>query len=1203
MRHNVLRRCFAWFGVSLLLFTAFIVPYITQRDAYAASLNYQVAADEIRAASRIQRIVNVAKKCTTSESTQLSPKASGAVTISDAMTYWNAALNGTAGDTNMPSGPWLEDEVQNKVDDGEIHCDNGPINILQVFANYLGYDLATEVACNGDEPGILTAYVNGEYTHAKCSSLIGQEGYTFQWRTETNINKHMKYLYEKYKTDNPRVGQYLPGWDDVGNFTDKAVSYYVYYDDFWWACASGDYYTGDTSILPKDVYWDTTIPVLNTNTGEYNVWRNYKKECTGGDDNSKCSWDSSVVGDSAGARSCTDVIKKLREYGTDAGAATKAGAESALKEAQDAAKSRCNWIAGQGLHGDPSLSVNAQLDIAKQIIADPEAARTTLKEQNPDATEEQLDEAVAKVVERAEYVKTELEALIATGVYWEEGEEGEIICKTWPSVYNGDITPDSQYTPPPTEFVTTTVETTQPVETPLTCANSGGAASLGWIVCPILEWMGRASEELYSNYLEPALQIEPKLFKKNSAGQGTDSTEDAWGVFQGIANICFIILFLAVIFSQLTGVGIDNYGIKRILPKMIVAAILVNLSYYICLIAVDLSNILGNGLQAMFDNLPTGASTLSIPDSNATLSAVSSTAITGVAVLGTLVLMVGAIWKNPAVLLSLLVGALGVIIAIFFLFVLLTAREAAIVVLVVISPLAMACYMLPNTKKLFDRWIGMMKGLLLVYPIAGLLVGGGNYVSKLLLSTGFASGGFVSALTSMIVGVIPIFFIPTVLKSSFAALGNLGAKISGLGDRMRGGVDRKIRNSEGFKNAQRAGLERRTRIKAGLDKNGNLTAHGERKANRARSRVGQLFGSDKRQAAYIAAAKKNMGEGEAAGASLSNALARTGISSADNAGDLLAGNGMKIFDGGSESAYYGRQFITAARAGNISSMNSAIEAMRGSNMKSKDIAKVVRAAQNGGDIRIGSDESRASWYRELSKKYGGDFLATDYELGAYAMGGGTGNDGNLGDYGTFVAKRDASGNIIKDSNGDIEYNIGMDDIKPEEFGKMSGDSMAGMLASGIVDASMAQRAIEANANISADKKIMLSAMANGATVTDATAFKNAAKDILNATSADFASGPMSIGGIDVTEAMRNAWTSATPDSVNVVQNFHGGGQQFEPVEVKINHEVKVSGTPGSAGGFSADDVKYAEWQAGHWEENKRNLGNTGRDTTPNNPPR
>lgn len=347
-----------------------------------------------------------------------------------------------------------------------------------------------------------------------------------------------------------------------------------------------------------------------------------------------------------------------------------------------------------------------------------------------------------------------------------------------------------------------------------TCMNSGGAESLGWIVCPILSWLKNAATEVYENALEPALQVEPKLFTESGGG-----TEKAWSFFQGMANVLFVILFLFVIFSQLTGVGIDNYGIKKIMPKLVIVAVLINLSYLICVLCVDLSNIIGNSLQSLFDGLPTGS-----PDSSvagALGSGFGATAITAVILLAGLGGGALVVWKNPAVIISLLVGALGVVIAIFFVFVLLAAREAAIIVLTVLSPLAFACYMLPNTKMIFDKWLKFWKGLLLLYPICGALIGGGNFVSNLLLSAGIATQGFWSALTAMLVGIIPIFFIPIALKNAFAAMGTIGSKITGFGDKMRGGATRGVRNSDSYKNLQKRGLETGIRRKAGYDRDGN----------------------------------------------------------------------------------------------------------------------------------------------------------------------------------------------------------------------------------------------------------------------------------------------------------------------------------------------------------------------------------------------
>ena len=347
------------------------------------------------------------------------------------------------------------------------------------------------------------------------------------------------------------------------------------------------------------------------------------------------------------------------------------------------------------------------------------------------------------------------------------------------------------------------------------CLSQKGAGSLGWIVCPLLKWMSDAATQTYEDYVAPSLQIEPTLFN----GGGGDNVKTAWETFRDIANVLFIILFLVVIFSQLTGIGIDNYGIKKILPRLIVAAIMINLSYIICILLVDLSNILGNGLKGIFDAL--GAQLNPVVDFTADGAESSGGSVSGVlasvGVLAAVGVMVGAIWANPAILLSLLVGALGVIVSIFFLFILLAVRKAAVIVLTVISPLAVVAYMLPNTKMLFDKWWKFFEGLLLVYPIAGLLVGGGDYISRLLLGT---STGFLTGLTAMIVGIVPIFFIPTVLKGAFAAMGRVGGMLTGLGGVARGKVTGAARGSGAYKNLQNRGLERQTRLRAGIDANG-----------------------------------------------------------------------------------------------------------------------------------------------------------------------------------------------------------------------------------------------------------------------------------------------------------------------------------------------------------------------------------------------
>ena len=85
----------------------------------------------------------------------------------------------------------------------------------------------------------------------------------------------------------------------------------------------------------------------------------------------------------------------------------------------------------------------------------------------------------------------------------------------------------------------------------VTCMNSGAGKSLGWILCPVLDLLTNTAEKTYNSIIKPSMNIESDLFDQSKAGAGTHS---AWSVFQGIANVAFVVLFMVVIVSQVTGI-------------------------------------------------------------------------------------------------------------------------------------------------------------------------------------------------------------------------------------------------------------------------------------------------------------------------------------------------------------------------------------------------------------------------------------------------------------------------------------------------------------------------------------------------------------------------------------------------------------------------------------------------------------------------
>lgn len=335
------------------------------------------------------------------------------------------------------------------------------------------------------------------------------------------------------------------------------------------------------------------------------------------------------------------------------------------------------------------------------------------------------------------------------------------------------------------------------------CTLAGGP--LSWILCPAMSVMGAAVEGLYSWIENQFLSIDANLYSNSS------ETYNAWKNFQSYANIFFIILLVFVIISQVTGFGISNYGIKKTLPKLVIAIILINISFFVCQMAVDLSNILGSSIKELFDGMAGDISTANLGTSiGAVVSyVVGAGELTGLAIgafsIAHLIPSTFETWMIPFIL-TLIACVLGVI----FFFIILCVRQAAVIVLIVLAPLAIAAYALPNTKKIFERWFKLFTALLLVYPICGLLMGGGNFVSRLLMEgAADGEGGFGMILIALLANVIPFFLIPGILRSSMAGLGNLGAKIAGFNDRLNRRIGRAVTTSEAVKEAQRQAVKNR----------------------------------------------------------------------------------------------------------------------------------------------------------------------------------------------------------------------------------------------------------------------------------------------------------------------------------------------------------------------------------------------------------
>lgn len=297
------------------------------------------------------------------------------------------------------------------------------------------------------------------------------------------------------------------------------------------------------------------------------------------------------------------------------------------------------------------------------------------------------------------------------------------------------------------------------------CKDSLGA--LGWLVCPTTGKIAEAVDWLYEK-IEDILVINPI-----STANGSPIYE-IWKYLKGVTNIVFIIFLLIVIYSQVTGLGISNYGIKKALPKLIIAAVLVNLSFLICQIAVDASNIIGDSLRGVFTSISesalSGGGTAASHVSYAKMyTAIGSGAAVAIGA-GVIAFETGAIWMLIPVVLGALVAVVSGLITI-------ALRQAVVALLIMISPLAMVAYMLPNTEKWFTKWKDLLFKMLVFYPMFSLLFGASQLAGFAIIAS--AKDGF-GLLLGTAVQIFPLFFAWTLMKMSGTFLGAINARLNSL---------------------------------------------------------------------------------------------------------------------------------------------------------------------------------------------------------------------------------------------------------------------------------------------------------------------------------------------------------------------------------------------------------------------------------------
>lgn len=342
---------------------------------------------------------------------------------------------------------------------------------------------------------------------------------------------------------------------------------------------------------------------------------------------------------------------------------------------------------------------------------------------------------------------------------------------------------------------------------------------LTWIVCPVVDTLVNVINDIDALITNQLNIKTDAIFCSDTATCKAYLT--AWQSFRDIALGLMAVAGLIVLIAQALGTELlDAYTIRKILPRLLVAAVGITLSWTLMRFFIQLTDDLGFGIKdlllAPFSSI-NGGINLTIVNGGGIgaffggLGAVGAGAVAG-----------GVTWialGGGGVLLSYVVTAA---LAVFIAIMVLILRQIAIILLVLIAPVAIVCYILPNTHRVYKIWWESFSRALLMFPMIVAFITAGRIFS----AVSFSNGGALNQLIGLIAYFAPYFMIPLTFKFAGGALRQIGGFVN---DRGRGGFDRlrKYRTDTSAKRIERArgqGLYRGTnKLTRGLNKLGFYT--------------------------------------------------------------------------------------------------------------------------------------------------------------------------------------------------------------------------------------------------------------------------------------------------------------------------------------------------------------------------------------------
>lgn len=320
---------------------------------------------------------------------------------------------------------------------------------------------------------------------------------------------------------------------------------------------------------------------------------------------------------------------------------------------------------------------------------------------------------------------------------------------------------------------------------------------VGWILCPIVD----LADGLFNAARSAIYQL---LFVPVGDYQNDQDLNATWSVVKNIATTGVVLVALVMVASQIFSFEfMSAYTVKKVLPRIVIAAIAIQLSWFIFGLLIQLSNAIGIGLYAMLTSAFRSGDIIDLMSQNLSGGG-QATAQVSVLALGGAAVATGLWALGPGAWITIVLTLIGVMVSLLVALFTLIVRKILIIVLLVLSPIALLLWILPGTQNLWQTWWKLFSRLLMMFPLIAILFAAGTIGASVILNIGDETNG-MNLIAGIVAYFAPLFLVTATFKFAGSVFGaitggmnKLGNKVSGSGFGLRARQDayKKLKNEQ-----------------------------------------------------------------------------------------------------------------------------------------------------------------------------------------------------------------------------------------------------------------------------------------------------------------------------------------------------------------------------------------------------------------------